>query len=96
MSVDSAEILEFMLEFRLRPIAQSAINTIQLTGRTRALASLIAGVGSTMGGIITGWLTDHSGMRRRNRAMVALAFVATTMWTTWIGGTINQTEVSQR
>jgi MFS family permease len=72
---------------------QSAINTVQFTGRTGALASLVSGVGSAGGGFITGHLLDRKNFSRRKCGMVGLVFVAATMWITWIGGVVNQTNV---
>jgi hypothetical protein len=75
-------------------LCQSAINTVQFTGRTGALASLVAGVGSASGGFITGHLLDRKNLSRRKCGMVGLIFVSAIMWITWIGGVVNQTKVS--
>jgi predicted MFS family arabinose efflux permease len=75
---------------------QSAINTVQFTGRTGALSSLVAGVGSASGGFITGHLLDRKNLSRRKCGIVGLVFVSAIMWITWIGGGVNQTKVLGR
>ncbi|KAH8089044.1 hypothetical protein HD553DRAFT_347840 [Filobasidium floriforme] len=73
-------------------VYHSAINTVQFTGRTGALASLVAGVGSASGGFITGHLLDRKNLSRRKCGIVGLVFVSAIMWITWIGGVVNQTK----
>jgi hypothetical protein len=77
-------------------LCQSAINTVQFTGRTGALAILVAGVGSASGGFITEHLLDRKNLSRRKCGIVGLVFVSAIIWITWIGGVVNQTKVLGR
>lgn len=96
-SVDSILLGEHKLKHNLPfCLCQSAINTVQFTGRTGALASLVAGVGSASGGFITGHLLDRKNLSRRKCGIVGLVFVSAIMWITWIGGVVNQTKVLGR
>ncbi|ROW04157.1 hypothetical protein VSDG_00928 [Cytospora chrysosperma] len=55
---------------------QGAITTALFNGRTRALVSLLTGLGSIIGSIIIGQITDSLPFSRRKRALLATAFVA--------------------
>jgi MFS family permease len=55
---------------------QGAITTALFNGRTRALVSLLTGLGSIIGSIIIGQITDSLPFSRRKRALFATAFVA--------------------
>jgi hypothetical protein len=48
---------------------QGAITAVLFNGRTRALVSLLTGLGSITGSIIIGLLTDKLPFKRRNRAV---------------------------
>ena len=48
---------------------QGAITADMFNGRTRALTSLLTGLGSIVGSIFMGFLLDYVPMRRRNRAL---------------------------
>ena len=49
---------------------QGAITTFFFNGRTRALVSLLTGVGSVIGSIIIGVVTDYMPYKRRTRAYI--------------------------
>ncbi|KUI55303.1 hypothetical protein VP1G_02715 [Cytospora mali] len=54
---------------------QGAITTALFNGRTRALVSLLTGLGSIIGSLIIGQMTDNLPGGRRKRALFATAFV---------------------
>lgn len=54
---------------------QGAITAVLFNGRTRALVSLLTGLGSMTGSIIIGLLTDRLPFRRRNRALASCVIV---------------------
>lgn len=65
---------------------QSAIVTVLFNGRTRALVSLVEGVGQVLGGIIIGQLTDNLPCGRRKRALWSALFVLVLNCVVWAGG----------
>jgi predicted MFS family arabinose efflux permease len=65
---------------------QGAITAALFNGRTRALVALLTGVGSILGSILIGLLTDTLPMSRRNRAMVSSVVVTLLMCAVWGGG----------
>lgn len=54
---------------------QGSITSVLFNGRTRALVSLLTGLGSMTGSIIIGLLTDRLPFKRRNRAVVSCLIV---------------------
>lgn len=54
---------------------QGAITAVLFNGRTRALVSLLTGLGSLSGAIVLGLLTDKLPFKRRHRAMCACLVV---------------------
>ncbi|KAG8164200.1 hypothetical protein KVR01_006118 [Diaporthe batatas] len=65
---------------------QGAITTALFNGRTRALVALLTGVGSILGSIIIGQLTDNLPGGRRKRALMATAAVAILNCVIWGAG----------
>ena len=49
---------------------QGAITANCFNGRTRALVSLLTGLGSIVGSIFIGFITDYAPTGRRNRALI--------------------------
>lgn len=54
---------------------QGSITSVLFNGRTRALVSLLTGLGSMTGSVIIGLLTDRLPFKRRNRALASCLFV---------------------
>jgi hypothetical protein len=65
---------------------QGAITAVLFNGRTRALVSLLTGLGSITGSIIIGLLTDKLPFKRRNRAVVSCLIVFLLTATVWGAG----------
>jgi MFS family permease len=65
---------------------QGAITAVLFNGRTRALVSLLTGLGSMVGSIIIGLLTDKLPFKRRNRAVVACLAVFLLTAAVWGAG----------
>lgn len=65
---------------------QGSIVAVYFNGRTRALASLLEGLGSIIGSIVIGNLLDRLPYDRRTRSMVGLAVVAVLEIIVWSGG----------
>lgn len=74
---------------------QGAITTALFNGRTRALVSLLTGVGSIMGSIIIGQLTDNLPFGRRKRALFATAFVTLLNCVIWACGLAFQVQFTR-
>lgn len=74
---------------------QGAITTALFNGRTRALVSLLTGVGSILGSIIIGQLTDNLPFGRRKRALFATAFVALLNCVIWACGLAFQVQFTR-
>lgn len=65
---------------------QGAITTALFNGRTRALVSLLTGLGSIIGSLVIGQLTDNLPFGRRKRALFAAAFVVVFNCVVWACG----------
>lgn len=65
---------------------QGAITAVLFNGRTRALVSLLTGLGSIVGSIIIGLLTDKLPFKRRNRAVVSCLIVFLLTAAVWGAG----------
>lgn len=65
---------------------QNALTAALFNGRTRALVALLTGLGSILGSILIGMLTDTLPMNRRLRAVASCGVVFALMCTVWGGG----------
>ncbi|ORX37399.1 putative DUF895 domain membrane protein [Kockovaella imperatae] len=65
---------------------QGAITANCFNGRTRALTSLLTGLGSIVGSIFIGMIFDYVPFKRRNRALVGCAAVLVLNILVWGGG----------
>jgi MFS family permease len=65
---------------------QGAITAYLFNGRTRALVSLLTGLGSLMGAILIGFLTDNLPFGRRKRALISCGVVFLMVCGIWGGG----------
>ncbi|KAF3765382.1 MFS general substrate transporter [Cryphonectria parasitica EP155] len=65
---------------------QGAIVTVLFNGRTRALVSLLEGVGQVVGSLVIGQLTDNLPFGRRKRALTAAVFVILFNCFVWAAG----------
>jgi len=65
---------------------QGAITAVLFNGRTRALVSLLTGLGSITGSIIIGLLTDKLPFKRRNRAVISCLIVFLLTAAVWGAG----------
>lgn len=65
---------------------QGAITTFLFNGRTRALVALLTGLGSIVGSIIIGLLTDVLPFSRRKRSLIASFIVFLMVCGVWGGG----------
>lgn len=65
---------------------QGAITSVLFNGRTRALVSLLTGLGSMVGSIIIGLLTDRLPFKRRNRALCSCLIVFLLTGAVWGAG----------
>ncbi|KAK0388500.1 hypothetical protein NLU13_4743 [Sarocladium strictum] len=65
---------------------QNALTAALFNGRTRALVALLTGLGSIVGSILIGLLTDTLPLSRRYRAFASSAVVFTLMCAVWGGG----------
>lgn len=74
---------------------QGAITTALFNGRTRALVALLTGVGSILGSIIIGQLTDNLPGGRRKRALMATAAVAVLNCVIWGAGLAFQVQFTR-
>lgn len=74
---------------------QGAITTALFNGRTRALVALLTGVGSIIGSIIIGQLTDNLPGGRRKRALMATAAVAILNCVIWGAGLAFQVQFTR-
>jgi hypothetical protein len=59
---------------------------VLFNGRTRALVSLLTGLGSMTGSVIIGLLTDKLPFKRRNRAVASCAIVFILTAAVWGAG----------
>lgn len=80
---------------------QNAITAFLFNGRTRALVALLTGLGSIVGSILIGVVTDVLPFKRRNRAYAGCVIIFFLMCLVWGGGigfqlkfTRSSTEVS--
>jgi uncharacterized membrane protein YczE len=62
------------------------LTAVLFNGRTRALVALLTGLGSVLGSILIGVLTDTLPMSRRHRAFASTAIIFVLMCTVWGGG----------
>lgn len=65
---------------------QGALTPFLFNGRTRALSSLLTGLGSMIGSIIIGVLTDNLPFSRRKRALIACGVVFVLSIAIWAAG----------
>ncbi|KAL2206438.1 DUF895 domain protein [Sarocladium strictum] len=65
---------------------QNALTAVLFNGRTRALVALLTGLGSILGSIIIGLLTDTLPLGRRMRAVASCGVVFALMCAVWGGG----------
>lgn len=65
---------------------QSAITAYLFNGRTRGLVALASGLGSIVGSILIGLITDKIPFSRRQRAFIACGSVALALCGIWGGG----------
>ncbi|KAG6003375.1 hypothetical protein E4U21_002091 [Claviceps maximensis] len=70
---------------------QGAITAFLFNGRTRALVALLTGLGSILGSILIGFVTDNLPFPRRKRALWSCAFVSFLVCLAWAGGLAFQT-----
>ncbi|KAG6127027.1 hypothetical protein E4U38_006519 [Claviceps purpurea] len=71
---------------------QGAITAFLFNGRTRALVALLTGLGSILGSILIGFVTDNLPFHRRKRALWSCTFVTFLMCLVWAGGLGFQTK----
>lgn len=74
---------------------QGAITAFLFNGRTRALVSLLTGLGSVIGSIVIGVLTDNLPFSRRKRALAGCAFVVILTCAVWASGLGFQTQFTR-
>lgn len=65
---------------------QGALTAFLFNGRTRALVSLLTGLGSMLGSVLIGFLLDNLPFTRRKRALTTCGIVALLMVGIWGGG----------
>ena len=65
---------------------QGAITTVLFNGRTRSLGAVLTGLGSIVGSIFIGFITDHLPVGRRKRALIACVVVILFNIMVWSGG----------
>ncbi|ERT03372.1 UNC93-like protein [Sporothrix schenckii 1099-18] len=65
---------------------QGALTAYLFNGRTRALVSLLTGLGSMLGSVLVGFLLDNLPFHRRKRSLVTCGIVALLMIGIWGGG----------
>lgn len=65
---------------------QGAITVVLFNGRTRALIALLEGVGSVIGSIVIGQLTDNLPFARRKRALCSTVLVLLFNCAVWASG----------
>lgn len=71
---------------------QGAITAFLFNGRTRALVALLTGLGSIIGSILIGLVTDNLPFNRRKRALWSCAFVTFLICLVWGAGLGFQTK----
>ncbi|TWU71703.1 hypothetical protein ED733_003093 [Metarhizium rileyi] len=74
---------------------QGAITAFLFNGRTRALVALLTGLGSIIGSIIIGIVTDNLPFNRRKRALWSCAFVTFLICLVWAAGVAFQTRFAR-
>jgi len=65
---------------------QGAIVAFLFNGRTRALVSLLTGLGAIVGSIVIGFILDGLPFNRRKRSLLGCAAVIFIVLLTWSGG----------
>jgi predicted MFS family arabinose efflux permease len=65
---------------------QGAIVAHLFNGRTRALVSLLTGLGAIIGSIIIGFILDNLPFARRSRSLIGCAAVIAVVIISWAGG----------
>ena len=71
---------------------QGAITAFLFDSRTRALVALLTGLGSIIGSILIGLVTDNLPFNRRKRSLCACAFVTFLVYLVWGAGVGFQTK----
>ncbi|KAK8866109.1 hypothetical protein IAR55_001260 [Kwoniella newhampshirensis] len=74
---------------------QGAITAFLFNGRTRALSSLLTGLGSIVGSIFIGTILDRLPFSRRKRSLIGCGVVAILNIIIWVGGLVFQTEFTR-
>lgn len=74
---------------------QGAITAFLFNGRTRALVALLTGLGSIVGSILIGFVTDNLPFNRRKRALWSCAFVTFLICLVWGAGVGFQTKFAR-
>ncbi|TIB98996.1 MFS general substrate transporter [Wallemia mellicola] len=76
-------------------VYQSNYLTTYFTVRTRALASLLAGIVSLISNLSVGWFLDQTRWNQRTRAAIVWVFLAITISGAWIWNAILQARFSE-
>ncbi|QUC20477.1 uncharacterized protein UV8b_04718 [Ustilaginoidea virens] len=74
---------------------QGAITAFLFNGRTRALVALLTGLGSIIGSVLIGFVTDNLPFNRRRRALWSCAFVTFLICLVWASGLGFQTKFAR-
>jgi MFS family permease len=74
---------------------QGAITAFLFNGRTRALVALLTGLGSIIGSVLIGFVTDNLPFNRRQRALWSCAIVTFLVCLVWAAGVGFQTKFAR-
>lgn len=74
---------------------QGAITAHLFNGRTRALVSLLTGLGAIVGAILIGVVLDRVPLSRRKRSMVGCLTVIVLNIVIWVGGLVFQVKFTR-
>lgn len=74
---------------------QGAITAFLFNGRTRALVSLLTGLGAIVGAILIGVVLDRVPLSRRKRSMVGCLTVVVLNIVIWVGGLVFQVKFTR-
>lgn len=69
---------------------QGAITAFLFNGRTRALVSLLTGLGAIIGAILIGVILDRVPLSRKKRSMIGCLAVIVLNIIIWVGGLVFQ------